>query len=95
MYVTLVTEDNPNKLQNKMSQSQKMPKDPCAMDKGNAKNKMIDAKTIPAKEKMVYYRIKVIYKYGIDALKCEECAGNFKSRTWAKQHLTKKHKART
>ena len=26
-------------------------------------------------------------------LKCDDCGGDFKSMTWAKQHLTKKHKA--
>ena len=95
MYVTLVTEDDPKMLQNKMSQSQEIPRDPCVMGKGKAKNKMIDVKTIQAKKKIVDYRIPVIYKDGIDAFKCEECGGSLKSRTWAKQHLTKKHRART
>ena len=26
-------------------------------------------------------------------LKCDDCGGNFKSMTWAKQHMTKKHRA--
>ena len=39
MDVTLVVEDNPNKLLNKIPQSQEMQKDPCAADKGKAKNK--------------------------------------------------------
>ena len=51
--------------------------------------------SIPTKKKMVDYRITVIYKDGIDAFKCVECIGSFKSRTWAKKHLTKKHRART
>ena len=62
------------KLQNKVSQSQERPKDPCAMDKGKSKNKMIDVKTIPAKKKMEDYRITV----GIDAFKCEECGGSYR-----------------
>ena len=36
-------------------------------------------------------RIKVIDKDGTKVFKCDECGGNFKSMTWAKQHLTKKH----
>ena len=40
MDVTLVTEDNPSKLQNKMSQCQETPKDPGEMDEDKAKNKM-------------------------------------------------------
>ena len=26
-------------------------------------------------------------------LKCDDCEGHFKSMTWAKQYLTKKHRA--
>ena len=26
-------------------------------------------------------------------LKCDDCGGDFKSMTWAKQHLTKKHES--
>ena len=65
------------------------------MDKGKAKNRMIDVKTIPAKKKMEDYRTTVIYKDGIDAFKCKECGGSYKCRTWAKQQLTKKHRAKT
>ena len=38
-------------------------------------------------------RIKVIDKCWIKVFKCDKCWGNFKSMTWAKQHLTKKHRA--
>ena len=48
MDVTLVTEDDPSKLQNKMSQSQETPKDPGEMDKGKAKKKTGDVKSKPA-----------------------------------------------
>ena len=47
-----------------------------------------------SQQKMTEYpRIKVIDKYEIEVFKCDECGGNFKSMTWAKQHLTKKHRA--
>ena len=45
MYVTLVTEDDQNISKSGMS------KDPGAMDKGKAKNKTTNVKTIPAKKK--------------------------------------------
>ena len=50
MDVTLVTEDDPSKLQNKMSQCQETPKDPGEMDKGKAKKKTGDVKTKPAED---------------------------------------------
>ena len=92
MYVTLVTEDDPSKLQSKMSQSQDLPKDLSEMDKGKAKNKTANVKTIPAKKKMGDPRIKVTDKDGIKVFKC---SGHFKSMTGAKQHLPQKHRARS
>ena len=50
MDVTLVTEDDPSKLQNKMSQSQETPKDPGEMDEDKAKQKMGDVKWKPAED---------------------------------------------
>ena len=50
MDVTLVTEDDPSKFQNKMSQSQETPKYPGEMDKGKAKKKTGDVKSKPAED---------------------------------------------
>ena len=50
MDVTLVTEDDPSKLQNKMSQSQETPKDPGEIDKAKAKKKNGNVKTKPAED---------------------------------------------
>ena len=38
-------------------------------------------------------RIKVMDKDRIEVFTCGKCGSNFKSMTWAKQHLTKKHSA--
>ena len=50
MDVTLVTEDNPIKLQKKMSQSHETPKVPGKMDEGKAKKKMGKVKRKPAED---------------------------------------------
>ena len=50
MDVTLVTEDDPSKLQNKMSRCQETPNDPGEMDKGKAKKTTGDVKSKPAED---------------------------------------------
>ena len=64
-------------------------------DKAKAKKKMAEVKTTPARKKMEDPRVKVIDKDGVEFFKCDECGADFKSMTGAKQHMAKKHRARS
>ena len=78
-----------------MSQGQEPIKDPGEGDKAKSKKKMAEVKTTPARKKMEDPRVKVIDKDGVEFFKCDECGADFKSMTGAKQHIAKKHRARS
>ena len=85
-----------------MSQSQVTVKDPDKVDVGDmgdkgdkGKSKKKGDEPTPARKKMDDARIKVVDKDGTETFKCDECGNDFKTMTGAKQHMAKKHRARS
>ena len=76
-----------------MSLSQGTVKDPGEEDMGDKGDK-VKVKT-PARKRLEDPRIKVVDKDGAEAYKCDECGNDFKTMTGAKQHMAKKHRARS
>ena len=50
---------------------------------------------MPGKKKMEDPRIKVVDKDGTEIFKCDQCGNDFMTMTGAKQHMAKKHRARS